>query len=98
MINSAPKMCHVILKLAVFCKALPKLLTLLQRGKFRPRLVELAGSNKPEAVESTTRKGFVLAKSGKLSNAVKTLSELKGIGPATASGKSLSVLNTSLFQ
>ncbi|XP_068219443.1 uncharacterized protein [Palaemon carinicauda] len=58
----------------------------LSRGKFRPRLVELAGSNSEELVKTASQKGIKLALKDKVKDAVKELVVLKGIGPATASG------------
>lgn len=57
----------------------------MQRGKFRPRLMELVSSNKPEQVESITRKG--LEAMPDVEKAIKILSQLHGVGPATASGE-----------
>ncbi len=56
----------------------------LQRGKFRPRLTELIRGNSPESVESVTREGLSLLPN--LKRAVEVLCQLKGVGPATASG------------
>ncbi|KAM3916094.1 uncharacterized protein RB166_015472 [Leptodactylus fuscus] len=55
----------------------------LMRGKFRPRLKQLAASNSASMVESTTKKAFQLLPS--VSAAIDELCQLKGIGPATAS-------------
>ncbi|KAM4698309.1 uncharacterized protein WCC33_013879 [Rhinophrynus dorsalis] len=55
----------------------------LTRGKFRPRLQQLAASNPKEAVESCTGKAFNLLPD--VSAAITELCQLKGIGPATAS-------------
>ncbi|ELU06856.1 hypothetical protein CAPTEDRAFT_164778 [Capitella teleta] len=57
----------------------------LSRGKFRPRLIEFAASNSEEKVKASTEEAFQSASKGKLTAAIKTLTELKGIGPATAS-------------
>ncbi|XP_071545235.1 uncharacterized protein [Panulirus ornatus] len=58
----------------------------LSRGKFRPRLIELAGSNSNESVQNASMQGIELAKKSKIGDAVKALVILKGVGPATASG------------
>ncbi|CAL4059242.1 unnamed protein product [Meganyctiphanes norvegica] len=58
----------------------------LSRGKFRPRLVQLAESNAPDFVKSTSEKGIKLAKQNKVAAGITELSKLKGVGPATASG------------
>ncbi|XP_063791141.1 uncharacterized protein LOC134945643 [Pseudophryne corroboree] len=55
----------------------------LQRGKFRPRLQQMASSNPESVVESCTRKAFQLLPN--VSAAISELCQLKGIGPATAS-------------
>ena len=57
----------------------------LQRGKFRPRLSELVKENSPADVERITEEGLARLP-GSLTAAVKHLSQLKGVGPATASG------------
>ena len=59
---------------------------LLQRGKFRPRLIALCESNTDATVESVTKASFKLLKRGQLRQALDTLCALKGVGPATASG------------
>ncbi|KAI5105710.1 hypothetical protein C0J45_3407 [Silurus meridionalis] len=56
------------------------------RGKFRPRLKQLIGSNDDEAVLRCTKKAFALLPC--VPSAIAELSTLKGLGPATASGKS----------
>jgi hypothetical protein len=65
----------------------PELVTLmdwkLTHGTFRPSLRGLIAQNAPEAVERTTREGLALWPDVKAS--VKKLSELRGVGPATAS-------------
>lgn len=58
----------------------------LARGKFRPRLVELASSNSEEVVRSASKKGIALASKKKVGEAINALVVLKGVGPATASG------------
>lgn len=56
-----------------------------QRGKFRPRLKQLVGSNSEEVVLQCTKKAFCLLPD--VQSAIAELSTLKGLGPATASGK-----------
>ncbi|KAK7075929.1 hypothetical protein SK128_024729 [Halocaridina rubra] len=58
----------------------------LSRGKFRPRLVELAASNSNESVKDASAKGIRLALGNKVEDAINALDVLKGVGPATASG------------
>ncbi|XP_064077657.1 uncharacterized protein LOC135195322 [Macrobrachium nipponense] len=58
----------------------------LSRGKFRPRLVQLADSNSEEIVKTASEKGIQLALKDKVKDAINELVVLKGIGPATASG------------
>ncbi|XP_066539772.1 uncharacterized protein zgc:112496 [Hoplias malabaricus] len=55
----------------------------LTRGKFRPRLQQLVGSNSEETVLSCTKKAFRLLPN--VQSAIEELSTLKGLGPATAS-------------
>ncbi|XP_030256984.1 uncharacterized protein LOC115571634 [Sparus aurata] len=55
----------------------------LTRGKFRPRLQQLAASNSEDAVEKCSRKAFSLLPD--MQAAIAELSSLKGVGPATAS-------------
>lgn len=55
-----------------------------QKGKFRPRLQQLIGSNSEEAVQSSTSKAFGLLPD--VQAAITELCKLKGVGPATASG------------
>lgn len=55
-----------------------------QRGKFRPRLEQLVQTNSEDDVITASRKAFKLLPN--LSEAIKALSVLKAIGPATASG------------
>jgi len=58
----------------------------LKHGTFRPRLLQLAKSNGEQAVRDTTSQGFKnYEDSADPSKAMKVLTELKGIGPATAS-------------
>ncbi|KAF2094186.1 hypothetical protein NA57DRAFT_46752, partial [Rhizodiscina lignyota] len=56
----------------------------LKHGKFRPNLAKLAASNEPETVRSATKDAFAGALAA-IEKAMKTVSELKGVGPATAS-------------
>lgn len=61
-----------------------------KHGTFRPRLTQLVASNAASTVRDTTRAAFALYTSSTPSNetylpALKTLSTLAGIGPATAS-------------
>ncbi|OWF45482.1 hypothetical protein KP79_PYT06269 [Mizuhopecten yessoensis] len=53
------------------------------RGKFRPRLEQMVQSNSEEDVKAASLKGF--KELPNLSNAIKALTVLKAIGPATAS-------------
>ncbi|XP_017274053.1 uncharacterized protein zgc:112496 [Kryptolebias marmoratus] len=55
----------------------------LIRGKFRPRLQQLAASNSEDVVQKCSRKAFSLLPD--VQAAIAELSSLKGIGPATAS-------------
>ncbi|KAK8379562.1 hypothetical protein O3P69_019476 [Scylla paramamosain] len=57
----------------------------LTRGKFRPRLIELAGSNEEGEVVRVTGEGLRLGEEGKVMEAVQMMASLRGIGPATAS-------------
>lgn len=59
----------------------------LGRGKFRPRLQQLAESNSPESVVDASKAAFEKLGSGfgALKAALDALCVLKGIGPATAS-------------
>ena len=59
----------------------------LMRGKARPRLIDLVRINTELAVKQATQKAF--RKLPNLSSAITALTNLKGIGPATASGKFL---------
>ena len=56
----------------------------LARGKFRPTLMKWILSNDSHMIENTTRKGFELD----FPESLKKCCELKGVGPATATGKS----------
>lgn len=55
-----------------------------KHGTFRPKLLQLVKSNPKELVEATTRKACANEEKDALV-ALKTLTALKGIGPATAS-------------
>ncbi|XP_064477872.1 uncharacterized protein LOC135391526 [Ornithodoros turicata] len=55
----------------------------LMRGKYRPQLLDLVKINTELAVKSTSKKAF--RKLPNLSSAITALTNLKGIGPATAS-------------
>ncbi|XP_030068444.1 uncharacterized protein LOC115476295 [Microcaecilia unicolor] len=55
----------------------------LTRGKFRPRLQQMVATNPGETVESCTRRAFKLLPD--VEAAITELSQLKAIGPATAS-------------
>ncbi|KAL3199523.1 hypothetical protein MRX96_013847 [Rhipicephalus microplus] len=55
----------------------------LMRGKYRPQLLDLVRINTELAVKSTSKKAF--RKLPNLSGAITALTNLKGIGPATAS-------------
>jgi len=58
----------------------------LTHGTFRPRLLQLAKSNGGQVIKDTTSRCFQqYDDSADLTKALKTLTELKGIGPATAS-------------
>lgn len=55
----------------------------LSRGKWRPRLLDFVSSLNDDAVKSASRKAFESLPD--VSRAVKELTVLKGVGPATAS-------------
>jgi hypothetical protein len=57
---------------------------MVQKGTFRPTLKKLVESNSDEQVKSITEKAFELYPD--LKSSLKMLTELKGIGPAAASG------------
>ena len=63
----------------------------LQRGKFRPQLKSLIESNSSQNVEAITKDAFTRNWPENL----KTLINLKGVGPATATGKLKNGLNYS---
>ncbi|KAL5019362.1 hypothetical protein ScPMuIL_005084 [Solemya velum] len=55
----------------------------LTRGKFRPRLTQLVQTNSEAVVTETSQRAF--KQMPDLKSAIKSLSELKAVGPATAS-------------
>lgn len=57
----------------------------LKRGTFRPKLQQLAESNSAKEVEQATQRAVDLIADDEIIAAIKELSELKGVGPATAS-------------
>lgn len=57
---------------------------IVQRGKFRPRLSDLVKSNDETTVKDTSCKAFECLPD--VSSAIRELSKLKAVGPATASG------------
>ena len=57
----------------------------MQRGKFRPRLTELVKENSSEKVEEVSKEAIAFLPN--LKQAVEHLCQLRGIGPATASGE-----------
>lgn len=67
----------------------------LMRGKHRPRLVDLVRINTELAVLQTTKKAF--KKIPNIQGAIHALVNLKGIGPATASGMIKTKLQTTNF-
>ena len=64
----------------------PSIDVLRSRGKFRPRLKQLISSNSSDEVQRTTTEAFSkpLTNVEHILAAVKQLSVLKGVGPATA--------------
>ena len=59
-------------------------------GKYRPKLLDLIRINTELSVTSITRKAFKKISAAKnLQQAITMLVNLKGIGPSTASGKSI---------
>lgn len=58
-----------------------------KHGTYRPKLATLVASNSDEAIRSTTTSAFATysADNDAYIESIKTLSQLKGIGPATAS-------------
>ncbi|KAH6853610.1 hypothetical protein B0I37DRAFT_387983 [Chaetomium sp. MPI-CAGE-AT-0009] len=58
----------------------------LRHGKFRPTLMKLVSSNEPGFVQDTVKKAVAhFRDEADVSGALKILTQLKGIGPATAS-------------
>ncbi|XP_014671815.1 PREDICTED: uncharacterized protein LOC106812444 [Priapulus caudatus] len=55
----------------------------LKRGKFRPRLQQLVGSNTEEEVMEASTKAFAVMPD--IKTAIQSLAVLRGVGPATAS-------------
>lgn len=60
-------------------------MNVFQRGKFRPRLTDLVRINTETAVLNASKKAFRRPPK-ELSTAITALTNLKGVGPATASG------------
>jgi hypothetical protein len=58
----------------------------LLRGKFRPSILDLVKTNTETAVKNVTKKAFKKMPKD-INSAINALSQLKGIGVATASGK-----------
>ncbi|KAF9947708.1 hypothetical protein BGZ70_002547 [Mortierella alpina] len=58
----------------------------LKRGKFRPSLAKLAASNADADVKRISQEAFKLLHTKDLRAAITKMAELKGVGPATASG------------
>lgn len=56
----------------------------LTRGKWRPRLLDFARGQDCDVVQEISRAAFKLADDGSIEGAIKKLSEMKGIGVATA--------------
>lgn len=75
-----------VLHVMNLCYLFSDLVCQTQRGKFRPRLTELVQQNSPQSVEDITEKAF--AEMPNLKAAIRTLSQMKAVGPATASGQS----------
>ncbi|KAK4202490.1 hypothetical protein QBC40DRAFT_42692 [Triangularia verruculosa] len=59
----------------------------LRHGKFRPSLLKLVSSNEPKTLEETVQKAVAEYRAAEkhLPRAIDILTQLKGIGPATAS-------------
>ncbi|ORX98541.1 hypothetical protein BCR34DRAFT_496052 [Clohesyomyces aquaticus] len=57
----------------------------VKHGTFRPKLLQLVQSNPADQVGNTTRQAFAELDTQNPLPALKTLTQLKGIGPATAS-------------
>ena len=58
----------------------------MQRGKFRPSLTKLIQSNAADAVVNASKDAFQKLRTSDVGAAIKALSVLRGVGPATASG------------
>lgn len=56
-----------------------------KHGKYRPTLMSLIRSNSEKGVEDTTRNAFAARSDGFPSEVINILTELRGVGPATAS-------------
>lgn len=64
----------------------------LARGKFIPRIKDLVQMNTPRLCITETKKAFrALLKKDDLSSAIQALCNLKGVGPAMASGEEASL-------
>ena len=62
-----------------------------QRGKFRPNLVNLVQMNTPRVVMQETKKAFRnIFKREDLQSGLTAMCNLKGVGPAMASGRAQS--------
>ena len=62
------------------------LTSISRHGKFRPTLMKLVSSNEPAVAKTTVQRAIELYReSADVSAALAVLTELKGIGPATAS-------------
>jgi len=57
----------------------------LRRGKFRPRLQALVGSNNEDRVKTCSTGALEMLAKNDLQGAMAALEELRGVGPATAS-------------
>ena len=57
----------------------------LIRGKFRPALQGLVEQNSEKTVTDISRQSLSMLESGDWKNSIKKMSELRGVGPATAS-------------
>lgn len=60
-----------------------------QRGQWRPRLQDLVRLNTPRSVETESRRAFkqlIQKNENNIDLAIRNLTKLKGVGPATASG------------
>jgi hypothetical protein len=68
----------------------------LGKGKDRPMLMGLVNQNTNASVIAASTKSFALAGDGKWKESIQAMTELKGVGPATASAI-LSPLYPSLF-